>query len=129
MKAKARELRKNLTDAERLLWYHLRNRQLGGHKFRRQHPIGPFFADFACIEKMLVVEIDGGQHALEKDKDKQRTAYLESEGFNVLRFWNNQVLNETEAVLERIKSILDSTPSPRPSPPKMVEREKTTPSP
>jgi very-short-patch-repair endonuclease len=124
MKAKARELRKNQTDAEKLLWYYLRNRQLTGHKFRRQHPIGRFFADFACIEKTLIVEIDGGQHALARDKDNQRTAYLESEGFTVLRFWNNQVLNETEAMLERIKSLLDSPPSPQPSPPKMVEREK-----
>jgi very-short-patch-repair endonuclease len=86
MKAIARELRRNLTDAERLLWYHLRNRQLGGHKFRRQHPIGPFYVDFACIEKMFVIEIDGGQHSLERDEDNQRTAYLESEGFNVVRF-------------------------------------------
>jgi very-short-patch-repair endonuclease len=74
---------------------------------------------------MFVVEIDGGQHAQTKEEDLQRTAYLESKGFTVVRFWNNQVLNETGPVLERIKSLLEA-PSPRPSPPKMVEREKKT---
>jgi very-short-patch-repair endonuclease len=76
MKHRARTLRKNMTDVERLLWGRLRDRQLGGYKFRRQHPIGPFFLDFVCLEKKLVIEVDGGQHAKNLDADVKRSNYL-----------------------------------------------------
>ena len=123
MKGKARNVRKNQTDAEELLWYHLRNRRLASCKFRRQHPVGPYVVDFVCIEKQLIIEIDGGQHALAIQKDSRRSAYLESKGFRVVRFWNNQVLNEIQEVLEVIlKTLGVSTPSPRPSPPKTGAR-------
>ncbi len=105
---KARSLRKNQTDAESLLWLHLKGRRLAGKKFRRQHPIGPFVADFVCAEAKLVVEIDGGQHAAqnERQKDARRSEYMEALGYRVLRFWNNEVLNETDAVLEVIRRHL-----------------------
>jgi very-short-patch-repair endonuclease len=119
----ARALRKGMTDAERRLWYHLRAGRLGVH-FRRQAPIGPYIVDFAAIDRRLVVEIDGGQHA-EPDQaeyDARRSAYLEAQGFRVLRFWNNEVLGQTEVVVERIWEALGSPPlsplSPRPPPPK-----------
>jgi adenine-specific DNA-methyltransferase len=113
VKERARSLRRDQTDAERVLWQHLRNRRLLGCKFRRQHPIGPFFVDFVCLELMLVIEIDGGQHALDIERDAERTAYLGSKGFSVLRFWNNQVLSETESVLEKIYQVLRGhSPSP-----------------
>jgi len=114
----ARRLRKNQTDAERRLWNRLRNRTLAGHKFRRQYVIGPYTCDFVCIGKLLVIEIDGGQHALQVERDEDRTAYLRSQGFTVMRFWNHEVLVETEAVLEKILAAVESdTPSPCPSPP------------
>jgi very-short-patch-repair endonuclease len=118
---RARALRKRLTDAERRLWHHLRNRELGGCKFRRQYPVGPFIVDFICVEKNLVIEVDGGQHAENEEQDLQRSAYLNKMGYRVCRFWNNQVLQETEAVLEAIFAILadskQNSPSPQPSPP------------
>ena len=117
----ARALRKRLTDAERLLWRHLRNRELGGWKFRRQYPVGPFIVDFICVEKNVVIEVDGGQHAEDEESDLQRSAYLNKMGYRVCRFWNNQVLQETEGVLEAIFAILtegqQNSPSPQPSPP------------
>ena len=118
MKGKARALRKNQTNAERLLWHHLRDRRLAGHKFRRQHPIGPFIVDFVCIEARLIIELDGGQHTLQVEDDNQRTTYLESKGYRVVRFWNNQVLKDIQAVLGVLLRLAESeTPSPRPSPP------------
>ncbi len=117
MKEKARSLRKNQTDAERRLWYHRRDHRLAGYKFRRQHPIGPFIVDFLCQEAWLIVELDGGQHALQLEEDRSRTAYLEKRGFRVVRFWNNQVLSEIESVLTVILGLLEADlPSPRPSP-------------
>ncbi len=104
---RARELRRQMTDAETLLWHHLRNRQLAGSKFRRQHPIGPYYADFACLDKKLVIEVDGGQHATNEEADNTRSEFLASKGFRVLRFWNHDVLTDVEAVLERILSILE----------------------
>jgi very-short-patch-repair endonuclease len=113
MKVRTRVLRRNQTDAEKLIWYHLRNRRLAGHKFRRQHPIGPFIADFVCIERCLVIELDGGQHAMNVEADKQRSMYMESKGYKILRLWNNQVLKNTQAVIEKIWKTLESnTPSP-----------------
>ena len=118
---RARVLRQRMTDAERLLWRHLRNRELGGWKFRRQYPVGPFIVDFICVEKNLVIEVDGGQHAENEELDIQRSAYLNKMGYRVLRFWNNEVLQETEAVLTAIFAILgngkQNSPSPQPSPP------------
>lgn len=113
--AKARILRDKQTAAEQLLWSRLRNRQLGGWKFRRQHGIGPYILDFVCLEAGLVVEVDGGQHAAQHAYDESRSEFLRSQGLTVLRFWNNEVLEQTEAVLERVCAILAS-PSPLPSP-------------
>ena len=89
---RARELRSNMTDAERLLWRALRNKQINAHRFRRQHPIGPYIADFACIEAKLVIELDGGQHQTQETYDGQRSEFLRAQGWRELRFWNNEVL-------------------------------------
>ena len=118
---RARALRKQMTDAERLLWSYLRNRELGGWKFRRQYPVGPFIVDFICPEKNIVIEVDGGQHGENQELDEERSAYLNKMGYKVFRFWNNEVLQETEAVLDSIFAILtkekQNSPSPQPSPP------------
>ncbi len=114
MKVLARALRRNQTDAEKRLWYHLKDRGLAGWKFRRQHPIGPYIVDLVCIEGHLVVELDGGQQAGHGAADEARTAYLERSGFRVLRFWNNDVLANTEGALHGILDQL--VPSPLPSP-------------
>jgi very-short-patch-repair endonuclease len=117
MKEKARNLRRNQTDAERRLWYHLKDRSLAGFKFRRQHPIGHFIVDFICLEARLIIELDGGQHASQVEEDKSRTAYLETRGYRVVRFWNNQVLGEIQAVLTVLLGLLEADfPAPRPSP-------------
>ena len=107
---RARELRTNATEAERHLWQRLRNRQLGGWKFRRQHPVGPCVADFACVEAQLIVELDGGQHFEPEaaQRDERRTSVLEAHGFSVLRFDNRQALTETDAVLTAILDWLNS---------------------
>ncbi len=94
-----------MTDAERRLWSVLRSRRLLGYKFRRQRPIGPFIVDFACIEHRLVVEADGGQH-LESNYDARRTAWLEARGWRVMRFWNNDILANTEGVQEAVLMAL-----------------------
>ena len=107
-RVRAQELRKTPTDAEALIWSRLRSRQLLGMKFRRQHPIGKYFADFACIECGLVVELDGGQHAAQVAYDTQRTAFIQQAGFEVMRFWNNDVLLQTDAVLEQIMGKLQA---------------------
>ncbi len=110
---RSRELRKNPTDAERELWMHLRSRQLGGYKFRRQYVLGVYIVDFVCLGKRLVVEVDGGGHSEQVNYDAQRSEWLESQGFKVLRFWNNQVLRETEIVKEVIAEALGlNTPHP-----------------
>ncbi len=90
----ARTLRKASTDAEAKLWQGLRARQLNGYKFRRQVPMGNYVADFVCLEARLIVEVDGGQHAERSDYDEARTDWLHAQGFCVLRFWNNEVLQE-----------------------------------
>ncbi len=112
--ASARRLRRDETAAERKLWSALRNRQLGGHKFRRQVPLGRFVADFACYDEKLVVELDGGQHAERQDGDVERTAWLENKGFRVLRFWNNEVLENLEGVLTTIAQALENQKPPHP---------------
>lgn len=105
-----RELRKNSTDAERLLWNNLRMKQLAGYKFRRQCPIGPYVVDFASLKKRVVIEIDGGQHALKETYDKERDNWLHKQGFEVLRFWNTEVLLNMDGVLEVVRRKL-VTPS------------------
>ncbi|WP_377807303.1 endonuclease domain-containing protein [Azospirillum sp. A29] len=104
--ATARRLRSTLTDAERRLWSRLRNRQLARAKFRRQFPIGPFVADFACTECKLIVEADGGQHA-DNPADERRTAWLVEQGWRVLRFWNPDILTRTDDVLATILAALE----------------------
>jgi len=103
---RSRALRQAPTDTERLLWRHLRDRQLAGNKFKHQFPVGGYFADFACAEKRLIVDLDGGQHVEQAVYDGERTAFLESLGYRVLRFWNDQVLKETSSVLEEILRVL-----------------------
>lgn len=101
-----------MTDAERKLWNHLRNRQLGGLKFRRQHPIGKYVVDFICFEKDIVIEVDGSQHLENRIYDAERTECLEKQGFKVIRIWNNDVLNEIEAVLEELYEEIINYTSP-----------------
>src|SRR5262245_8219905 len=99
---KARKLRRNLTDAERFLWRHLRLRQLNGHRFLRQRPVGPYVLDFVCVEKRLVIEVDGGQHNDPNSHDRQRDEWLRKQGFVILRFWNDEVLKQIGPVKEAI---------------------------
>ena len=112
----AKKLRAEMTDAERRIWYNLRGHRFGGLKFRRQVPIGPYIVDFICFEHRLIVELDGGQHADNID-DRDRDEWLRGEGYKVLRFWNNDVLRNTNTVLEEIARTvglfgLSSRPSP-----------------
>ena len=102
----ARRLRKMMTDAEQALWRLLHDRQVDGYRFRRQVPIGRYIVDFACLDVGLVVEVDGGQHAINQDDDKVRDAWLAKEGYRVLRFWNNDVLANREGVLLTIRDAL-----------------------
>ena len=127
---RARQLRTDMTDAERRLWSLLRGRRPDGHKFRRQHPVGPFIADFACIERMLIIEADGGQHADDPD-DQRRTERLETQGWQVVRIWNNEILRNSEGVAQAIlvalaecvdgpvgsRSLHDTSPPLRMQPP------------
>jgi very-short-patch-repair endonuclease len=106
----AKRLRTNSTDAERLLWSRLRAHRLQGFKFKRQQPLGNYVVDFVCFEAHLVIELDGGQHLLAKEEDKARDAWLASMGFRVLRFWNNEVLENLEGVLTRIAGFLSPSP-------------------
>ena len=101
----AAPLRRAMTDAERALWLVVRDRRLAGHKFRRQVTIGPYIADFVCLERSLIVEADGGQH--NEEADAARTRYLTSQGFRVIRFWNNDVLQNLTGVLETLLIVLE----------------------
>jgi len=107
---RARTLRSHLTDAEQALWRHLRMRQLGGCKFRRQRPIGPFIVDFVCLEKKLIVEVDGGQHTEQHRYDTSRDRWLNTQGYDVLRFWNDDVLTRIDDVKEAIYRALTEPP-------------------
>jgi very-short-patch-repair endonuclease len=111
----ARTLRSQQTEAEQLLWYHLRAHRFLGLKFKRQKPMGRYIVDFVCLEQRLIIEIDGGQHAEQVDYDRRRDAWLRSHGFNVLRFWNSEVIQQLDEVLEQIRCTLVVSPSP-PSP-------------
>jgi len=107
----ARHLRRRQTDAERRFWLLLRDRRLQGWKFRRQVPLGPYIADFYCAAAKLIVELDGGQHAAQTKQDQQRTSWLESQDYAVLRFWNHDVLANTEGVLMNLlQHLLLKTP-------------------
>ena len=108
----AQQLRNNATDAEKLLWRRLSRRQLGGYKFSRQMPVGPFTCDFMCREAKLVIEVDGGQHGALRDAARDRL--IEADGFRVLRFWNNEVLGNTDGVLLSILRVLQDGPPPAP---------------
>jgi very-short-patch-repair endonuclease len=110
--AHAKLLRQRQTDAERRLWYHLRAHRFQGLKFKRQKPVGPFVADFVCLERNLVIEVDGGQHGEHRHYDRRRDTWFAAQGMTVLRCWNNEVLGDTEAVLEKIRQALSPGPSP-----------------
>jgi very-short-patch-repair endonuclease len=110
---RARKLRKNLTEAEQRLWRSLRLRQVAGVKFRRQQPVGPFIVDFVCFELRLIVEVDGGQHS-ENAYDESRSRWLETQGYAVVRFWNNEVLANTDAVLRSIFHRVEQRKIPPP---------------
>lgn len=103
----AREMRKNPTTAERALWNVLRKKNLEGYKFRRQHPIGNYIVDFYCPMKKLAIEVDGGQHSEQEEQDAERTAFFELKGCRVIRFWNKEVLENIQGVVDRIVEELD----------------------
>ena len=109
----AKRLRHEMTDAERVLWREVRAHRFAGLKFKRQEPLGLYVVDFVCYAAKLIVELDGGHHADQQDVDAERTRWLESCGFRVVRFWNNDVLTNTAGVMQEIEKKL---PSPRPSP-------------
>lgn len=112
---RARALRRHQPDAERKLWSRLRDRQLQGAKFRRQHPVGRYVVDFCCPERGLVIELDGSQHAEQVQADNERSAVLAAHGYRVLRFWDNEVLVDTDSVLEAIaRALADPHPDPLP---------------
>ena len=113
---RARKMRHEPTDAERLLWRYLRARRLGGFKVRRQVPVGPYIVDFVCLEARLIIEADGGRHADSTTYEDRRSAELAAMGFRVLRFWKNEILGEIDAVLERIRVALPRSPHPDPLP-------------
>ena len=116
MKALARKLRREATDAERVLWNHLRAHRMAGYKFRRQVVIEPYIVDFVCLKARLIVEADGGHHLEQAEEDLKRSVFLESLGYKVMRFWNDEILGDIDAVLESIHRYLIEAPSPRPSP-------------
>ena len=114
MRERARTLRREMTEAERCLWYQLRAHRCMGLKFKRQKPLGRYIVDFVCLEIGLVIELDGSQHAGQTTYDEQRDGWLRAQGFDVLRFWNHEVLLQTDAVLERLRLWVEHK---RPSPP------------
>lgn len=128
----ARGLHNNATDAERLLWQYLRNSQIEGVKFRRQQPIEEYIADFVSFSPKLVIELDGGQHALDEERDRRRDECLRRNGFTVLRFWNNEVIGNIEGVLEVIRrqclgEVSRGCSRPHPLPPSREGRGNSRP--
>jgi very-short-patch-repair endonuclease len=120
---RAIRLRAEMTDAEKKLWRHLRGRQIGGHQFRKQVPIGDYVVDFCCLKVRLVIEVDGGQHDARSAQDEHRTRWLNGQGYRVIRFWNNEVLQNIDGVLQEIVRALElpllrdvSNPHPNPPP-------------
>lgn len=122
----AKDLRTGSTDTEKMLWSHIRAKRLDGLKFRRQHPIGKYIVDFVCLEKMLVIELDGGQHADPENKeyDAVRDKWLKKEGYSVLRFWDNEVLMNTEGVPTVIREYCLGHPPLSPLPSRVGKQEK-----
>ena len=108
LQSKARRLRSHATETETVFWHHLRNRRLAGFKFKRQVPIGPYIVDFLCQQKKFIIEFDGGQHQFEPNRqyDQRRTRYLQTSGYQVLRFWNHQALTHQAETLEIIRMAL-----------------------
>ncbi len=127
---RARQLRRNTTDAEKKLWRHLRRLDLDGSHFRRQVPIGSYIADFACMAARLLIEIDGSQHAEDRKKahDEARSRWLEKEGYRVLRFWNNDITKNIDGVMEAVYAALHSSLSAEPVPLKHQRRRRRGPS-
>jgi very-short-patch-repair endonuclease len=127
----ARQLRAAMTNAERRLWHSLRVRQIDGHKFRRQYPLGRYIVDFVCLERRLIVEVDGGQHSERHVEDAIRSQWLRNKGFCVIRFWNNEIMNNLEGVTTMIRQALQmkgEPPSlPSPSQGEGVETRHETP--
>lgn len=113
---RAQQLRRDMTEIELMLWQQLQGRRLDGLKFSRQMPVGPYICDFMCRTIGLVVEVDGGQHGEAAAYDAVRTRFIESEGFRVLRFWNNELLENMEGVLTRIVETARTMPTPQPPP-------------
>ena len=111
----AKTLRTKQTEAEQRLWYHLRAHRFLALKFKRQKPMERFIVDFVCVEHQLIIEIDGGQHAEQAEYDQHRDAWLRSQGYTVLRFWNHEVMQQMEGVLEQIRSTIALSPSPSPT--------------
>jgi very-short-patch-repair endonuclease len=105
-----------MTDAERCLWARLRQKQIGGFRFRRQQLIGPYIVDFFCPAASMIIEVDGGQHDERQADDAARTAWLNGRGYRMLRFWNNEILGNIEGVLETVDRALREDPPPQPSP-------------
>jgi very-short-patch-repair endonuclease len=109
MLSRAKSLRTSQTNAEQRLWYQLRAHRFMDLKFKRQKPLGPYIVDFVCLERRLIVELDGGQHAEQAVYDQQRDQWLRNQGYQVLRFWNNDVMQQLDAVLEQIRCAIGST--------------------
>ena len=108
----ARTMRRIPTEPEKLFWSRVRDRRLGGYKFKRQMAIGSYIADFVCVERKLIIELDGGQHADRKEYDEKRDAFLRSKGFRIIRVWNIDLLQNIDGVMEMLSVELDSAPSP-----------------
>lgn len=106
LQARAKKLRQNMSEAETRLWHHLRAGRLNGYKFRRQQPMGNYIVDFVCVTPKLIIEADGGQHAEQAEYDQARSLYLNGLGFTVLRFWNDEILRQTDEVLAEILRVL-----------------------
>jgi very-short-patch-repair endonuclease len=123
---RARQLRRNPTEVERLLWQKLRFWQIDGFKFRRQQPLGNYIVDFVCFERRLIVEIDGGQHAAQREYDAKRDSRLHDQGFIVLRFWNSDIVENMDGVVQSILDNLRSTPLPQSFPARGKEADKIT---
>ena len=119
----AKRLRQEATDAERVLWREVRAHRFAGLKFKRQEPLGLYVVDFVCYEAKLIVELDGGQHANRQESDAERTRWLESRGFRVVRFWNNDVLTNTAGVMQEIEKEITRHSPPLPDPLPQEERE------
>ena len=120
---RARQLRRDSTDAEKRLWQSLRSK-LPQFKWRRQLPVGPYFADFACFAERLIVELDGSQHAVATEYDAARSRFIESQGYRVIRFWNNDIMGNIDGVLEAIAGELSSSPSQPLAGPLPLPRER-----